>query len=379
MKSRLLSFGYVLIAMLVIVRSATAQVTPAAGSVPPDDTQAIRIGAVIFYDWTRTLEPKATDAAGNTISLNSFNVSRTYINVTGNISHRLAFRITPDITRETANGLATSGSLVFRLKYGYAQINLDDWTKDWKQTYVRLGQQQTLFIDAQEGVYRYRFQGTVFVERDGAMSSADAGAAFHTNFPKNFGDVAVGVFNGEGYNRAEVNDEKSVQIRATVRPFPGGSLAMKGLRVTGFWLQDHGVKGAERSRGVGSVWYEHRWFNAGFDYLTAVDQALPTVAKINQNGWSVFATPFFKEKGNGFEALLRYDSYVPDDANNTFDGTAGRRNRTIAGIAYWFPHPGGAGTGALMLDYEQVKFEHMAPAASTATQKRLFLHGLINF
>ena len=139
------------------------------------------------------------------------------------------------------------------------------------------------------------------------------------------------------------------------------------------------MKDAERSRGVGSVWYEHRWFNAGFDYLTAVDQALPTVAKINQNGWSVFATPFFKEKGNGLEALLRYDSYVPDEANNTFDGTAGRRNRTIAGIAYWFPHPGGAGTGALMLDYEQVKFEHMAPAASTATQKRLFLHGLINF
>lgn len=379
MKSRVLSVGYVLIAILIVARSASAQVTPAAGNVPPDDTQAIKFGAVIFYDWTRTLEPKTTDAAGNTISANSFNVSRTYINVTGNISHRIAFRITPDITRETFAGPATSGSLVFRLKYGYAQFNMDDWTKDWKQTYVRLGQQQTLFIDAQEGVYRYRFQGTVFAERDGAMSSADAGAVFHTNFPKNFGDVAVGVFNGEGYNKVEVNDQKSLQFRATVRPFPAGSLAMKGLRITGFWLNDHGVKGAERSRAIGSVWYEHRWFNAGFDYITAVDQSLPTAAKTNQNGWSVFATPFFKEKGNGFEALLRYDSYVPDEANNTFDGTAGRRNRTIAGIAYWFPHPLGPATAALMLDYEQVKFEHMAPAASTATQKRLFLHGLINF
>jgi hypothetical protein len=93
----------------------------------------------------------------------------------------------------------------------------------------------------------------------------------------------------------------------------------------------------------------------------------------------VFATPFFHEKGNGLEALFRYDSYVPDKTANAFDGSTATRNRTIAGVAYWFPHPGGAGTAALMLDYEQVKFDHFAPVAATATQKRLFLHGLINF
>jgi hypothetical protein len=379
MKSRLFTFGCAVLAILAMARSAGAQVTPAAGSTPPDDTQSIKIGAVIFYDWTRQIEPKGTDAAGNTVTLNSFNVSRTYINVTGNISHLLAFRITPDITRETGAGSTLNGSLTFRLKYGYAQFNLDEWTKNWRQTYARLGQQQTLFIDTEEGVYRYRFQGTVFAERDAGMSSADAGAAFHTNFPKGFGDVAVGVFNGEGYSKVEVNDQKSVQFRATVRPMPGGSLALKGLRITGFVLQDHGLRNAERSRAIGSVWYEHRWLNAGFDYITATDQALPTVAKINQNGWSVFVTPFFHEKGNGWEALIRYDSYVPDKTNNTFDGSTATRNRTIAGVAYWFPHPGGAGTAALMLDYEQVKFDHFAPTAATATQKKLFLHGLINF
>ncbi len=377
MRTRLIALAF--LAATAVTRLASAQVTPAAGSVPPDDTQAIRVGAVLFYDWTRTLAPTTTDAAGNTISLNSFNVTRTYINVTGNISHRLAFRITPDITRETGTGSTLNGSLTFRLKYGYAQINLDDWTKAWKQTFVRLGQQQTLYIDAQESVYRYRFQGTVFVERDGGLSSADAGASFHTNIPNNYGDVHVGVFNGEGYNRVEVNDQKSVQIRATVRPMPGGSLAAKGLRITGFYLGDHGVRNAERTRAIGSVWYEHRWFNAGFDYIALTDQALPTVAKINANGWSVFATPFFHEKGNGLEALLRYDSFVPNKADNAFDGSRATRSRFIGGIAYWFPHPGGAGTGALMLDYEEVKFDHFTPTAATATQKRLFLHGLINF
>jgi len=191
--------------------------------------------------------------------------------------------------------------------------------------------------------------------------------------------VHVGWFNGEGYNKAEVNDQKSFQGRVTIRPMPGGSLAAKGLRITGFWLNDHGVKGAERSRAIGSIWYEHRRFNAGFDYITATDQTLPTTAKVQQNGYSVFVTPFFKEKGNGLEALIRWDSYVPDKSNNVTDGSIATRNRAIAGVAYWFPHPGGSATAALMLDYEQVNFEHFAPVAANATQKRVFLHGLINF
>ena len=92
----------VLVFLLLNSRHASAQVTPTAGYVPPDDTQAIRIGAVIFYDYTYQKEPKVTDAAGNRVSLTSFNVPRTYINVTGNISHIVSFRITPDVSRETS-------------------------------------------------------------------------------------------------------------------------------------------------------------------------------------------------------------------------------------------------------------------------------------
>ena len=124
---RTLARVFVWTGLIALAAPASAQVTPAAGYVPPDDTQAIRVGAVIFYDYTYQKEPKITDAAGNLISPSAFNVARTYINVTGNISHVVAFRITPDITRETFTGPALSGSLVFRLKYGYAQFNLDDW------------------------------------------------------------------------------------------------------------------------------------------------------------------------------------------------------------------------------------------------------------
>ncbi len=358
-------------ALLALPVLADAQVTAAAGYTPPDDTQAVKVGAVIFYDYTFTKTPKSTDAANNSFSPSAFNVPRTYINITGNISHRVGFRITPDVSRETGTGSSLAGSYTFRMKYGYAQFNFDEWTGNWKQTYVRAGIQQTPFIDAQEGVYRYRFQGTVFVERDGGLSSADAGVTFHTALPNNYGDIHVGYYNGEGYSRAETNDQKAMVARLTLRPFPGGSFLVKGLRLTGYYHNDHVVKDADRTRAIASVFYEHSRLNAGFDYIRRTDQALPTSTATLSDGWSVFVTPFFKAKGDGVEALIRYDSFR---ANRLISA---RQNRTIAGLAYWFPHPGGASTAAILLDFEQVAFANFT--TPQVKQQRITLHGLINF
>ena len=84
-----------------LAAAAFGQVTPAAGYTPPNDTPAFKVGSTIFADYTYNESPTAVDADGNTIHNSSFNVSRAYINVTGNLNHLLAYRITPDITRET--------------------------------------------------------------------------------------------------------------------------------------------------------------------------------------------------------------------------------------------------------------------------------------
>src|SRR6185295_6820334 len=121
---------------------ASAQITPAAGYTPPDDTPSIRVGVVVYPDYTYTTTPESADADGNLIHPNSFNVSRAYINITGNISHLIAFRVTPDITRaDTTVGTLLNGSLVYRIKYAYAQFNLDDWMT--RGSYARFGVQQT--------------------------------------------------------------------------------------------------------------------------------------------------------------------------------------------------------------------------------------------
>jgi len=73
--------------------------------------------------------------------------------------------------------------------------------------------------------------------------------AFHYGLPGDYGDVQASVFNGETYARPEVNDQKSVQIRGTVRPAPGQAV-LRGLRVTGFWDHDAYVKSADRQRAI---------------------------------------------------------------------------------------------------------------------------------
>src|SRR5262249_23723695 len=62
---------------------AHAQVTPAAGYTPPDDTPSIKFGTVIYTDYTWTDEPEITDVNGDRVDPASFNVTRAYINVTG--------------------------------------------------------------------------------------------------------------------------------------------------------------------------------------------------------------------------------------------------------------------------------------------------------
>lgn len=359
----------------VAAGTASAQITPAAGYTPPDDTPSVKVGVTLFTDYTYTQSPQSTDADGNTINPGAFNVGRSYINVTGNLSHIVAFRITPDIVRQS--GLVTLGSgstvsndsLVFRIKYAFLQANLDDWLP--KGSWARFGIQQTPLLDYEESIYRYRFQGTTFTEREGFYNSADAGASFHLNFPSNYGEVHVGVYNGEGYAKTDPNDQKAIEIRGTVRPFATGSPTLRGLRLTGFYFGDNYIKNAERTRAVGQVTYESKQVNAGFDVIKAHDQASVSKPDVPASGWSWWATPRLpKENGSSLELLLRYDHLQP---NTAVDAT---RTRTIAGIAYWFPHQGSV-SSALLLDYDGQTFQNFTPAQPA--QKKIAVHALVNF
>jgi hypothetical protein len=348
---------------------AFAQVTPAAGSPTPDDTPSIRVGMLLFADYTLQTSPDANDSEGNVIHPNSFNIGRSYINVTGNLNHIVAFRITPDIARETNPASSLNGSYEFRIKYAYAQFNFDDWMP--KGSYARLGIQQTPWLDFAEGIYRYRFQGTMFVEREGFFNSADGGASFHLQLPSNYGDVHGGVFNGEGYNRAEANDQKAWMFRASIRPLPGGPPVLRGIRGHVFYDDDRYVKDADRTRFIAAVTFEHAYLNASVEYLDTKDRAStsPADAEVQGRGYSIWATP---RTTRGWEGLLRYDHLAP----NRVPFPSRVRNRGIIGVAYWFPHQGTV-SSALLLDYDSQSFQNFD--VTMPNQSRFAVHGLVSF
>jgi hypothetical protein len=346
----------------------SAQVTPAAKA-QPDDAPSIRVGATLFMDYTVTQDPKGTDVDGNRFTPSAFNIGRAYINVTGNISHIVAFRVTPDITRETGDGSSLDGSLTYRLKYAYAQFNLDDWTS--RGSFARFGMQQTPWIDFIDNVYRYRFQGPTMEDRETILSSSDVGATFRFVFAGDYGDVHGGFYNGDNYNRVEPNDQKAFMVRGTVRPVPEND-TLRGLRVTGFYDHDAYVKDAERRRAIVGVTYEHPYFNTGANGLWTTDQTQNLTPKLDGDGFSVWVTPK-TPKGYGWEGLLRFDHLSQEQATSAVNS---ERDRTIAGIAYWFPRQG-AVSAAVLFDYEQVDNHDYEPARPK--ERRWAVHTLINF
>ena len=361
---RLTILGIVALGVIGQPAPAHAQVTPAQGVEPIDDTPSVKVGGTLFLDYTYQTEPSGIDVNGDEFDPSSFNVGRAYINVTGQVHHLVSFRITPDIVRETGTGSSISGSYTFRLKYAYGQLNFDQWLG--KGAFLRLGMQQTPYIDYTDSIYRYRFQGPTFLDREGFLSSSDNGISFHYNFPRSFGDVHAGYYNGDGYNRADPNNEKAIQVRVSVRPTPGVAV-LQGLRLTGFYDGDNYASGDPKQRVVGQAAFEHKYVNAAVEYLDAKDQVNDAAARINSSGYSIWATP---RTSFGLEGLLRYDDLeLNEEIGN-------HKKRAIAGVAYWLPVMRGVATAAL-LDYEQVKYED--DPLDRPKEVRYALHTLIQF
>jgi hypothetical protein len=246
---RIAAVGSVAALLFVRAQQTHAQVARGGAHTPPDDTPKVNVGIILFADYSYQDAPTATDGEGNVIHKSSFSLTRGYVNVTGTLSHWFSFRVTPDIRAETGSGSSLSGSQTFRMKYGYGQVNFDDFAT--RGTWLRLGLQQTPWIDYEEGIYRYRFQGPIFADAEGFLTSSDYGASVHYVFPADYGDVHLGVYNGDGYQSLNdqngIHDQKSLQIRASLRPAPAAPI-LGGLQVTGFYDSDHYFADARRER-----------------------------------------------------------------------------------------------------------------------------------
>ncbi len=328
-------YGGVLIALLA---------PPAHLMADEEETPKVSAGALVYGQYDYELTPLKNIQGKVQNDYNAFDITRAYINVKAKLPGNIQARVTPDVVREAATEPTQTsifGSLVFRLKYAY--LEWDDMTtpKSW----IKFGMHQTPWLDFEESINRYRFQGKMFTEREGLIpGSADLGLGYLQTIPGDFGEVNASLANGEGYASSEVNKYKSGQVRVTIRPLPMID-AVKGLRLSYFYSYGEYAQNQLNQLGIGMLSFEYPYLVITGQYLKS--RYLSGSAHPIAEGYSLFGevkSPW------GLAAIARVDHIDP----NTIVG-GDTHARQIYGLAYWMTWKG-ANVG-LLLDDEQVGYE----------------------
>ena len=314
--TRLATILFLCAAAPAAAQQATPQTQPAPAATAAPDYPIVRVGMISYLQYNAELK--------NRDGLNAFDVTRGYLNVNAQVSPNVRFRFTPDVRRVTDGSMA--GSLAVRVKYAFAQFDNVLNARSW----IRFGLHQSPWLDFEESVNRYRVQGPVFPEREGLIpGSADFGVSYFTPLPKNYGEVHVGVYNGEGFIQTDPNKYKSVQGRFTLRPLPNRGLA-NGLRVSLFYNAGWYAANRPRRLGIAMGSYEHPRLVATIAHVWATENPLTAAPKdVDRQGWSMFLEP--RQGPAGLAGIFRYDAFDPDTAVG--DNAQGR---VITGGAYWF-------------------------------------------
>jgi len=281
--------------------------TPAAA--PSTAAPVINFGILSFLQYSAELHEQD--------GYNAFDVTRGYFDVRARLSDRVRARFTPDVRPTTDATLATNLSL--RLEYAYLEAKVSDAAS------VVFGMHETPWLTYEESVNRYRVQGPMFAEREGLIPGpSDVGASVWARSER--AEFHVGIYNGEGYGRAEEDKYKSVQGRVTFRPLADASTGTS-VHVSGFY--SYGWYARDRPRNVAIVMgsYENPHVMATAQYLSATDN--PFVARdVQRRGMSFFGEG--RKGPTGWAGIGRLDLFDPD-ASSDSDAT----RRYMFGGAHW--------------------------------------------
>ncbi len=179
---------------------------------------------------------------------NSFDVTRTYVNIFYTPNEAVTLRLTPNIYRQVdvssaqkfgtsaAIGSSSNGNLGLRLKYAYVDLNnLFKGSQAFGKGKVTVGQTQNPLVDWEEGLYGYRYVNLVGWNYL-SLSSTFVGATVHgpVEFKgKEYLDYHLGVFNNASFHAIEQNDKKQAMGRLTWYPW-GTKSDRTGFGVTAF-------------------------------------------------------------------------------------------------------------------------------------------------
>lgn len=292
------------------------------------------------------------------VSDNEFLLKRGYITFQKKFNDQLSARITQDVNVDREGD--GEGDIEIRLKYGFLRYQFDGGSLFYKP-YIEFGMVSRPWIDFEQSINRYRVQGTMFLERNGILSSADYGLSFVSllggeldedyqknvsrSFPGKYGSFAIGIYNGGGYHAIEKNENKMIDGRLSIRPVPE---ILPGLQVSAVGAFGKGNVGSspEYKTIAGILSYESRiidltgtyYSGTGFEDGGRLDSSgkPPT-----NNGYSLFADLNIPK--TSFNLIGRYDSFTSDSGFL-------KSERYILGLAYYF-----FGESKILVDYDRVK------------------------
>jgi hypothetical protein len=286
---------------------------------------------------------------------NAFDVTRGYFNVEARLSERVKVRFTPDVRPTTDVNL--DRNLALRLEYAALDVQVSDGVA------VMFGLHEMPWLRFEESLNRYRVLGPLFAERLGLIPGAtDLGASIRATTART--EVHVGVYNGEGYGRAEADRYKSLDGRATFRPFAEDSAAAN-VSISGFY--QYGWYARDRPRNVAIVMgsYENANVVATAQYLSATDNPFVAV-DVERRGMSFFGE--VRQGLTGWAGIAGVD-FVDPDAGNGSD----QRRRYVFGGAHW--HQVGRGRLGIVVSLEQ----EYSPVSAQLLARRLLAQTHIEF
>jgi hypothetical protein len=186
---------------------------------------------------------------------------------------------------------------------------------------------ETPWLTFEESLNRYRVIGPFFAERLGLIPGpTDLGVSL--KYTGENVEAHVGVYNGEGYGRAEIDQYKSIDGRVTVRPFAEDS-ELGNVHISGFY--QYGWYAKDRPRNVAIIMgsYEKPHFVGTAQYLSATDNPFVAV-DVKRRGLSFFGEG--RQGVIGWAAVGGLDVFTPDVSNENDS-----RRRYIFGGANWRP------------------------------------------
>ena len=299
------------IVMLLLGAAATAgaQTAPDPATTTTTNEGRVTFGIITFLQYDVELHERDL--------YNAFDVTRGYLDVRGKLSDRIQVRFTTDV-RPTRDA-DLEQNLTARLEYAYLQAQ---WTDS---RVFMFGMQETPWLTFEESINRYRVQGTMFTEREDLIPGpSDLGAGLVYKLAGL--EAHVGVYNGEGFGRAEIDKYKSVQGRGTVTVLSRDEGRTRA-RLSGFY--SYGWYARDRPRNVGIVMasYESPHVVATGQYLTATDNPF-VVTDIERQGFSFFGEGRMGK--TGWAGFGRVDFFNPNA-----DREGDNERRYIFGGAHW--------------------------------------------